>query len=229
MSASGSLCSNVAHERRDALLEEVVAQVHDERLVAEERLADEHRVREAQRRLLRQVRDAEAEPAAVADRGLDLGARLADDDADLGDAGGAHGLEAVEQHRLVGHGHELLGGGVRDGAQARAGAAAEDESLHGRAPLAPGVRWSRRRRARRPSRWRAGRARCARRRPCRRRRRSDPSTSVTRAPTGSGNGAPSRTMLVSVERSMSRVTSQLSMANGSPSSELQPRLSALRR
>ena len=49
------------HERRDALLEQVVAEVHDERLVAEEGLADEHRVREAQRRLLRQVGDGEAE------------------------------------------------------------------------------------------------------------------------------------------------------------------------
>src|SRR5690606_25482769 len=85
---------------------------------------------EAERRLLREVGDLEAEPAAVADGRLDLGVRLADDDADLTDAGRAHRLEAVEEHGLVGHRHELLGGGVSDGAQACARAAAEDETLH---------------------------------------------------------------------------------------------------
>ena len=109
MSASGALLAKRSHERRDALLEQVVAEVHDEGLVAEELLGDEHRVRQAQRRLLREVGDLEAEPAAVADGGLDLGVRVADDDADLGDAGGAHRLEAVEEHRLVGDRDELLG------------------------------------------------------------------------------------------------------------------------
>ena len=98
---------------------------------------------QAERSLLRQIGDAEPETATVADGGLDLGARLADDDSDVVDAGRAHGLEAVEQHGLVGHGDELFGGGVGDGAQTRAGAAAENESLHDRSPLGAGLRWSR--------------------------------------------------------------------------------------
>ena len=60
------------------------------------------------------------------------------------DAGGGHGLEPVEQDRLVGHRHELLGAGVGDRPQARAGATGEDEALHPQRvllirPAAPGA------------------------------------------------------------------------------------------
>ena len=48
------------------------------------------------------------------------------------DPGLGHVLDAVEQDRLVGHRHQLLGAGVGDRAQARAGPAGEDEALHGR-------------------------------------------------------------------------------------------------
>jgi len=123
-------------EGRDALLQQVVAQVHDERVVAEVGLADEDRVGEAERRLLGQVRDHETEPAAVADRRLDLRPGVADDDADLDDAGGAHGIECVEEHRLVGHRDQLLGGGMRDGPQPRPGPAAEDQAFHAHTPVA---------------------------------------------------------------------------------------------
>ena len=50
-----------------------------------------------------------------------------------------HRLDAVEQHRLVRHRHELLGARVRDRAQARALASREDQSLqrlHPRSSLA---------------------------------------------------------------------------------------------
>ena len=89
-----------------------------------------------ERRRLAQVGHAQAEARAVADRGLDFGVGVADDDADLVDAGLAQGLEAVEEDGFVGDGHELLGRGVGDGPQPGAGAAAEDEPLHATPPPA---------------------------------------------------------------------------------------------
>ena len=61
------------------------------------------------RRVLLDVGDPRAEPGAVAEGGLDLLPRVADHDADLVDARGDDRLDAVEEHRLVGHRHELLG------------------------------------------------------------------------------------------------------------------------
>ncbi len=115
----------------DAAGDQVVAEVHDERVVGEEVARHQHRVGEAERLRLVDVGDAGAEALAVAHRGADLVAGLADDDADLGDAGGDDRLDAEEQDRLVGHRHELLGGGVGQRTQPRALAAGEDQSLHG--------------------------------------------------------------------------------------------------
>ena len=53
------------------------------------------------------------------------------------DAGLGHGLDPVEQDRLVGHRHQLLGAGVGDRPQAGAGAAGEDQALHGRRCTTP--------------------------------------------------------------------------------------------
>ena len=114
----------------DAALEQVVAQVHHERAVAQERLGREHGVGEAERLVLDDVGDAHAEARAVAGGGFDLrpGVRR-DDDPHLLDARLGHRLDAVEEHRLVGDRHELLGARVRDRPQARAFAAGEDQSL----------------------------------------------------------------------------------------------------
>ena len=77
------------------------------------------------------VGDLDAELRAVADRGLDLVAGLADhDDPDVLDAGRGELLDAVEDDRLVGDRHELLGARVGDRAQPGAGAAGEDQALH---------------------------------------------------------------------------------------------------
>ena len=88
----------------------------DEVVVAEEVAGDQHAVGEAERRVLRDVGDLDAEPGAVADAAADLGGRGvdADDDADLLDPGRGHVLDAVEDDRLVGDRHELLGARVRD-------------------------------------------------------------------------------------------------------------------
>ena len=115
----------------DPALQEVVAEVHDERVAVEERLGGQHRVREPERRVLLDVGDPDAELRAVARRLADLAAGLRrDDDPDLLDPRLGHRLDAVEQHGLVGDRDELLGARVGDRAQARALAAGEDEALH---------------------------------------------------------------------------------------------------
>ena len=131
-------------ERAEVLLEQVVAEVHHEVVVAEEVAGDQHAVREAERSVLRDVRDLGAPLRAVAERRHHLVARVADDHADLGDAGGDHRLDAVEQDRLVGDRHELLGPGVGDRPQTRAGTAGQDQTFHdvllmttGESPTAP--------------------------------------------------------------------------------------------
>ena len=117
-------------EAADAVGEQVVAQVHHERLAGHELLGDLDRVRQAERRLLRDVGDRDAPRAAVAERGADLVGGVAHDHADVGDARIADRLDRVEEDRLVGHRHELLGAREGDGAQARAFAACENECFH---------------------------------------------------------------------------------------------------
>ena len=86
---------------------------------------------EAERRVLLDVGDARVKARAVADRRLHFLRRVAHDDGDVLDAGVADGLDAVEEDRLVGDGHQLLGAGVRDGAQASAASAGENERFDG--------------------------------------------------------------------------------------------------
>ena len=117
-------------ELRQALLQEIVAEVHHEVVVAEVVARDEDAVGEAEGRVLVDVGDVDAPARAVTDRGDDLVARVADDDPDLFDARRDHVFEPVEQDRLVRHRHELLRVGVGDGSQPRAGASAEDQTLH---------------------------------------------------------------------------------------------------
>ena len=129
----------------DPALEQVVAEVHDERSRAQEPLGRQHRVREAQRLVLHDVGDADPEAGAVPGGSADLVTRLRrDDDPDLTDAGPRHCLDPVEQHRLVGHRHELLGARVGDRAQTRALAAGEDQTLQCLHRVAEGTSTSRR-------------------------------------------------------------------------------------
>ena len=143
ISASGWSDSEGGHQVLDPALEQVVAQVHHERRVAEERLGGEDRVRESQRRVLRDVRDAHAEPRTVAGRVADLVARLGrDDDPDIGDPGLRHGLDPVEQHRLIRDRNELLGARVGDRAQASALTARQDQSLDAACIAAQRTAWT---------------------------------------------------------------------------------------
>ena len=72
-------------ERAQVLLQHVVAEVHDEVVVAEEVARDQHAVREAERCVLRDVGDLDAEPASRRRPRLAISASrvVADDDADL--------------------------------------------------------------------------------------------------------------------------------------------------
>jgi hypothetical protein len=59
--------------------------------------------------------------------------RVADHDAEIGDARVPDGFKAVEEDRLVGDGNELLGAGVGDRPEPRAAPAGEDQSFDGSA------------------------------------------------------------------------------------------------
>ena len=120
----------IVHERRDAVGDHIVAEVHHERLTLQKRLGNEHRVREAARGVLLDVGHAGAEPGPVAQGRLDLLAGVPDDDADVLDARRHDRLDPVEKHRLVGDRDELLGARVGQRTQARPLAAGQDEALH---------------------------------------------------------------------------------------------------
>ena len=115
----------------DPTLEEVVAEVHHERIGTEEAFGGEHGVREPGGLVLDDIGDMYAEARPVADGGPDLVPRLGrDDDADVVDPRLREGFDRVEQHWLVSHGDELLRTRVRDRPQARAAAAGENQALH---------------------------------------------------------------------------------------------------
>src|ERR1700733_5811759 len=117
-------------EAAQAVAQEVVAEVHDEGRVADEVRRSEDRVGEAGGLVLDDVGDLGPELGAVAGRLADLVAGLRrDDDPDLLHPGVDQRLDPVEEHGLVGDGHELLRRGVGDRAQPSSGAAREDESL----------------------------------------------------------------------------------------------------
>ena len=126
----GRLRAEVLDELLHPALQQVVAEVHHERRAAQERLGREHGVSEAGGLVLHDVADPHAELAAVAGGLADLVAGLRrDDDPDVADARGGHRLDAVEQHRLVRHRHELLRRGERDRPQPGPPAARQDEAL----------------------------------------------------------------------------------------------------
>ncbi|MNX81683.1 hypothetical protein D3C86_1133780 [compost metagenome] len=85
---------------------------------------------QAQGSLLGDIGDLDAPGRAVPHRSSHLGPGIPDDDADLADPRIPHRLDGVEQDRLVGHGDQLLGGGVGDGAQPRPFPPTQDQPFH---------------------------------------------------------------------------------------------------
>src|SRR5262249_31096547 len=128
--AIGLVLAEPCDQRCQPLANEIVAEVHAERLGAEKALRHEHRVRQTEGRFLFDVRDGDAEPAAVADSVLDLLAGVPDHDADLADPGGSKRFDTIEENRFVRDRNELLGRRERDGPEARATASGEDQSFH---------------------------------------------------------------------------------------------------
>src|SRR5919202_129373 len=117
-------------ERRDSAFEAVIAEKHDETLVAQEITALLDGVGQAKRRALLNVGDVHAPAPTAAHRVFDLLRRIADDDADLGNAGVANGLDHPEEDRLVGHGNKLFGLGIGQRVKARTFTTAQDQTFH---------------------------------------------------------------------------------------------------
>ena len=117
-------------EPRDPLEQHVVPEVHHERLAPHEVPGGEHRVREAEGRLLLEVGDAQTERGPVADRRTHLVPGLPDDDPDLGDAGLTDRTQDVEQDRRVRDRDQLLRVRVGERPKARALPSREDERPH---------------------------------------------------------------------------------------------------
>jgi hypothetical protein len=92
-------------------------------------------VSQPERRFLLDIRDRDAESAAVADGVADLLARVTHHDADLEDSGSGQRLDPVEEDGLIGDGNELLGGREGDGTEPGPAPAGQDEALHGIAPF----------------------------------------------------------------------------------------------
>ncbi len=133
------------HELPHALAQQVVAEVHDEVVVAQEVAGDEHAVGKPERRLLLDIGDRQPPLRTVADGSADLCRRFPHDDAHLFDARVGHGLEAVEEDRFARDRDQLLGRGVGDGPQARPRATGEDQRFQqpepgggGSVPWVPG-------------------------------------------------------------------------------------------
>ena len=79
----GLLARELIDEMRDAFVEQIVAEVHHERIRSDERLADLDGMGEAARRVLFDVLDTNAPFRSVADGRSDFRLRLADHDPDV--------------------------------------------------------------------------------------------------------------------------------------------------
>jgi hypothetical protein len=118
------------HEVPDATADEVVAQVHDERLAGQKGACHLDRVGKAEGRLLQDVGEVQREARRL-QRGAHLVARLGGQDhAHLADFRFFQVAHHVMQDGDVGHGDELLGHGVGEGPEPRALSAREDQGLH---------------------------------------------------------------------------------------------------
>ena len=116
-------------------VENIVAEDHGARVIADEICPDQKRLREPVRVRLHRVGQADAELAAVAEQALEtrgiVGRR---DDEYVADAREHERRERVIDHGLVVHGQQLLGRDPRERVQPRAGATGEDDAFHCRAP-----------------------------------------------------------------------------------------------
>jgi hypothetical protein len=116
---------------RQRLVEDVVTEVDDEVVVADEIAGTADRVGQPQRSTLEDVRDVDAERGAVTEKRLDrVAASVPQDDRDLRDPRLAHVFDGVLENGFVGDRDELFRSSVGDRPQARPAPAAEYDSFH---------------------------------------------------------------------------------------------------
>ncbi len=121
----GATLFEALHQRTYTVLDEVVAQVHDEGRILQERTGRLHRMGQTEGLRLQYVVDFDAPAAAVANAFFYIIAGFgADDDADFFDAGINKRFNAVKQDGFVGHRQKLFGGCMGYGAHSCAFSAA---------------------------------------------------------------------------------------------------------
>ena len=128
-----------AEEVGDAVLEEVVAEVHDEGVAGEEVAGDGDGVGEAAGVSLDDVGDLGVPALSGADGFGDVGVVGADDQADVVDASLDEVFDDVEEDGFVGDGDEVFGASVGEGAETGALSRAKNEAFHRRYPLESGL------------------------------------------------------------------------------------------
>ena len=111
-------------------MQHVVAEVHDEVVVAKEVLSNEYAMGEPKWRILWDVSDLHSKLRAIADGGADFGPGVAGNDANFRNSRFCHGFNAIEKDGFIGNGHQLLGAGVGNWPQSRASATGKNEALH---------------------------------------------------------------------------------------------------
>ena len=99
----------ISDELFKTLLEHVVAQIHNEIVIAQKLVGDQHAVRQAEGFILRNVSNFDTELAAIADRRFDFFARRADNDANFANACSCHRFYSIKQDRLIRNWYKLFG------------------------------------------------------------------------------------------------------------------------
>jgi len=126
----GLRCSNSLTREVIPLFEDVIAQVHDERLRLQIAFGNKHGMGQAERLFLFDVDNADSPARSVTHSLPDFIFRLADDDTDIPDSRFLEGLYPVKEHRLVGDRDKLLGLGEGQGTEPRPFSAAQNQSFH---------------------------------------------------------------------------------------------------
>ena len=117
-------------------VENIVAEDHGTRVIADEILSDQKRLRQTVRMRLHRVGQPDAELAAVAEQTLKARRIVRrGDDENVPDARKHERRERVVDHGLVIHGQQLLGRDPRERIQPRAGTPGEDDAFHRAASL----------------------------------------------------------------------------------------------
>src|SRR5574341_219894 len=112
--------------RNDAIANKIVAQEKHKAFITDKIARRHDAVCEPQRRLLWNVSNFRVEVRTIAHCGANLVTCIANDNADVSDAGLDEVFDRVEEDGLVREGNELFRAGVGEGAHSRSFASAQD-------------------------------------------------------------------------------------------------------